>query len=102
MIYELEFRESALKEWSKLGATVKTQLKNKLTEVLTKVLTNPRIAGAKLSGASDLYQIKLRQSGYRLVYEVDNTRIIVSVIAIGKRERNKVYKKALGRLNKKI
>ena len=94
MIYELEFKTSAHREWKKLGATVQAQLKKKLK----KILEEPRIPGAKLSGAHNLYKIKLRQSGYRLVYEVDDQTITVSVIAVGKRERNRVYKTAAKRL----
>jgi len=93
MSYELEFKKSALKEWKKLGATVQTQLKKKLIEVLG----NPRIPANKLSGSTNLYKIKLKQAGYRLVYEVNDQIITVTVIAIGKRERSSVYKTALER-----
>ncbi len=95
MTYELEFKKSALKEWNKLGATVKEQFKKKLTEVLE----GPRIPSAKLSGANDLYKIKLRQAGYRLVYEVNDKIITVTVISVGKRERGDFYKTAIKRTN---
>ncbi len=39
MIYELEFDPRVLKEWHKLGDTVKCQFKKKLADVLV----NPRI-----------------------------------------------------------
>ena len=95
MTYDLEFKTSAYKEWKKLGATIQTQFKKKLK----KILENPRIPGAKLSGANDLYKIKLRQSGYRLVYEVNDQTVTVSVVAVGKRERSRVYKTAVKRIN---
>ncbi|MDW1465652.1 type II toxin-antitoxin system RelE/ParE family toxin, partial [Vibrio sp. YT-16] len=43
--------------------------------------------------------IKLRQSGYRLVYKVEDDVIIVTVLAVGKRERSDVYRKAMKRLD---
>ncbi len=46
----------------------------------------------------DCYKIKLRSVGYRLVYRVYDDRIVVQVIAVGKRERNEVYKAAAGRV----
>ena len=52
---------------------------------------------AQLSGQSDRYKIKLRSVGYRLVYEVRDKRLIVVVVAVGKRERNAVYKAAANR-----
>jgi len=95
MTYDLEFKKSALKEWNKLGATVKEQFKKKLTVALE----GPRIPNAKLSGANDLYKIKLRQAGYCLVYEVNDEIITVTVISVGKRERGNVYKAAMKRTN---
>ena len=94
MTYELEFRKSALKEWKKLGSTVQEQLKKKLIEVLD----NPHIPSNKLSGATNLYKIKLRQAGYRLVYSVDDSVVTVTIISVGKRDGNKVYKTAMKRM----
>ena len=37
------------------------------------------------------YKIKLCTSRFRLVYEVIDNLLIISVIAVGKRERNEVY-----------
>ncbi|WP_342170246.1 type II toxin-antitoxin system RelE family toxin [Rickettsia endosymbiont of Seladonia tumulorum] len=42
--------------------------------------------------------MKLKSVGYRLVYEVDDNRIIILVLAIGKRNRNEVYNKLSSRL----
>lgn len=95
MTYELEFKKTALKEWKKLGSTVQQQFKKKLSEVLE----NPHIQSAKLSGANKLYKIKLRQAGYRLVYEVNDSIITVTVISVGKRDKGKVYKVAMKRTN---
>jgi mRNA interferase RelE/StbE len=94
MTYSLEFKKSALKEWQKLGATVKEQFKKKLHERLE----NPHVPSAVLTGAQNLYKIKLRQAGYRLVYEVRDDIITVTVIAVGKRSKNEVYELALARL----
>ncbi|EFB1519630.1 TPA: type II toxin-antitoxin system RelE/ParE family toxin [Escherichia coli] len=56
MAYFLDFDERALKEWRKLGSTVREQLKKKLVEVLE----SPRIEANKLRGMPDCYKIKLR------------------------------------------
>jgi mRNA interferase RelE/StbE len=87
MTYKLKFDKRALKEWEKLGHPVKAQFKKKLEERLE----NPRVPNAKLSGHADRYKIKLRSAGYRLVYQVFDDEIVVSVIAIGKRENSDVY-----------
>ena len=95
MTYELVFKKTALKEWHKLGATIQAQFTKKLKEVLG----NPKVASAKLSGANNLYKIKLRQSGYRLAYEVDDQVVTVTVIAVGKRDGGKVYRAAMKRMS---
>lgn len=94
MTYSLEFKESALKEWRKLDGTIRAQFKKKLAERLEQ----PRVASARLSGMADCYKIKLKNAGYRLVYQVDDQRIVVIVVAVGKRENFAVYRSAEGRL----
>jgi mRNA interferase RelE/StbE len=94
MNYSLEFKESALKEWKKLDGAIRAQFKKKLAERLER----PRVASARLSGMTDCYKIKLKNAGYRLVYQVDDKRIVVIVVAVGKRENFAVYQSAEGRL----
>jgi mRNA interferase RelE/StbE len=93
MSYELQFLPSALKEWQKLGSTIREQFKKKLAERLK----TPRVPGDALHGLSDHYKIKLRSAGYRLVYRVEDTTITVTVVAVGKRERSEVYRAASSR-----
>lgn len=93
--YRLAFLPSARKEWDKLGSNVREQFKKKLAERLA----DPHVASARLSGMPDCYKIKLRAAGYRLVYRIDETAIMVVVVAVGRRDRNLIYKTALGRLD---
>ena len=90
MTYKLRFHELALTEWNKLDGSIKSQFKKKLTERLEQ----PRVQSSALSGMKDCYKIKLRQLGYRMVYRVDDYFVSVTVIAIGKRDKEKVYQDA--------
>ena len=90
MSYELGFVDAALKEWRKLDQNTEDQFKKKLAERLS----NPHVPSARLSGGQNRYKIKLRSLGYRLVYEVREETSTVVVLAVGKRERNAVYKAA--------
>lgn len=94
MTYSLEFDERALKEWRKLGDTVREQLKKKLASILL----NPHIEANRLHSLPDCYKIKLRSSGYRLVYQVIDREVVVFVVAVDKREGEEVYRKATDRL----
>ena len=93
--YKLAFLPSALKEWHKLGDNIRQQFKKKLVERLER----PDVPSARLSGMENCYKIKLRAAGYRLVYRVDERIVTVIVVAVGRRDRNLVYKIAAGRVS---
>lgn len=93
MTYKLKFLPTARKEWDKLGSTVREQFKKKLKERIS----DPEIPGDRLTGQKNYYKIKLRSSGYRLVYEVEKKIVTIYVIGVGKRDKSLVYKKALKR-----
>lgn len=94
MSYKLRFHELALIEWRKLDGSIRIPLKKKLAERLV----NPRVPSAALSGMADCYKIKLQGLGYRLVYRVEEDVLFVTVIAVGKRDKNQVYAAAQGRI----
>ena len=94
MTYELIFKTEALDEWKKLDNSIKIQRK----KVLAKRLESSRVESAKLSSMQDCYKIKLRTTGYRLVYHVKDQTITVTVIAVGRRDKNSVYENAIKRL----
>jgi len=94
MSFKLRFKEQALQEWQDLAPSIREQFAKKLQTLKE----NPRVESARLSGLKNCYKIKLRKAGFRLVYEVRDQELIILVIAIGKRERNSVYKAAAKRL----
>ncbi|TFT83203.1 hypothetical protein E4V48_01565 [Proteus mirabilis] len=56
------------------------------------------VASAKLRNMPNCYKIKLRASGFRLVYQVIDDMLIIAVVAVGKREKSQVYNLASERL----
>ena len=92
--FKLRFHRHALVEWKSLDSSVREPLKKKLAERLE----NPHILTAALSGMADCYKIKLLRVGYRLVYRVDGDILFVTVIAVGKRDKSRVYSAAKTRL----
>ncbi len=93
MSYKLKFLPSAWKEWEKLDNSIRQTFKKKLEERLE----NPCVPSSRLSGFANHYKIKLRQAGYRLVYEVIEEDICVLVVTVGKRDNNAVYQTARSR-----
>ncbi len=94
--YKLRFMPEALEEWRSLDGSVQAPLK----KLLAKRLDNPRVPGGELHGAlAGCYKIKLRQQGVRLVYSVEDDHLLVTVIAVDKREDGVVYESAIARLS---
>ena len=93
--YQLRFDEDALKEWRRLDNSVRQEFKT----ALERRLEDPVIESARLSGElSHCFKIKSKKSGYRLIYTVERNILIVTVIAIGKREALSAYMKAKKRI----
>ena len=89
--YTLQFLPSALKEWTALDGSLKAVFK----KLLAARLVQPHVPGSALRGdLHGCYKIKLRQQGYRLVYEVRDDALVVVVITVGKREDAAVYEMA--------
>ena len=86
MSYELEFAKAALKKFYKLNPQIADQFIRKLEAILE----NPKIPKNKLSGSNDLYKIKLRSAGYRLVYKVIDDRVVILVLDVDRRDT--IYK----------
>ena len=86
MSYKLKFLPSALKEWRKLSPEIKALFKKQLQ----RRLETPHIDSARIRGYHNHYKIKLRNVGYRLVYEAEDNEITVYVICVGRRDT--IYK----------
>ena len=98
MNYNIIFHPEAKKELDSLDGSVKI----KVLKQINKLKTNPILgydlgnkAGIDLTGYRKLYADKKK---IRIVYEIIEDEILVSIIAIGKREDLEVYKTALKRM----
>lgn len=94
MTYKVKFRQDAEKEWFCLDKAIQKQFAKKLKERAE----NPHIPSSKLKTMPGCYKIKLRASGFRLVYQEIDDKLIVAVVAVGKRESSDVYRVASERI----
>ena len=93
--YELKFDEEALREWKRLDGSIRSEF----LPSLERRLENPIIESARLSGElAGCFKIKSKKTGYRLIYTVRDKVLIVTVIAIGKRDNLSAYLKAKKRI----
>jgi mRNA interferase RelE/StbE len=89
--YELQFGRHALKQWLRLDLSIRKQF----TRKLDKILDHPHVLSTKMHGYKDAYRVKLRKAGYRLGYRVLDEKVVVVVISVGVRDKNRVFDFAL-------
>jgi mRNA interferase RelE/StbE len=85
--YRVELTKSAKKEFDKLPA----RIQNKVIEALSLLKEKPLsdlLQTKRLKGALNLYRIRI--GDYRIVYEVQKSRLLVLVIKVG--HRREVYR----------
>ncbi|WP_461129994.1 type II toxin-antitoxin system RelE family toxin [Spirosoma aerophilum] len=83
-VYVIEFEEAALRDLKKLSKQVQIQI----LDVIEGLAINPRPAGVEpLTQFKGLYRV--RSGNYRIVYSIEDQKLIVTVAAIA--DRNKIY-----------
>jgi len=82
--FELVFKKSVLKD---LGALPKKDLL-RLLDKIRLLADNPRPAGCEKLSTLERYRI--RQGNYRVVYEIQDQRLLVLVVKVG--HRREVYR----------
>jgi mRNA interferase RelE/StbE len=85
--YELRITDAAAKE---LDALPRTKDRQAVTSRILGLAEEPRPPGCvKLSGLEELYRV--RQGPYRIVYTIEDDRLVVIVIRVA--DRKDVYRK---------
>ena len=83
--YELRIKKSAAKE---LEAVSRKTDRQRLVQQIQSLADNPRPSGCQKLSGSNKYRI--RQGNYRIVYSVEDDKLVVYVVKIG--DRKDVYK----------
>jgi mRNA interferase RelE/StbE len=81
--YTILILPSAQKQLSKLSNAIATRIEDKMMELEQ----DPRPAGCKKLKGRDAWRIRI--GDYRVIYEINDGRLIVTVITIG--HRKEVY-----------
>lgn len=82
--YELVFRKSVAKD---LRAFPKHDVKRIMQRVRA-LANDPRPPGCEKLSGEERYRV--RQGAYRIIYEIEDSRLIVLVVKVGR--RNNVYR----------
>lgn len=83
--YDIELSASAARSLRKLDETTRRRIASKIDALAI----DPRPPGAvKLSGTDNIYRMRFRD--YRILYTIEDRKLIVLVVAIG--HRRDVYR----------
>jgi len=82
--YKLLFKRSAEKELRKIPSSYLSKILKKIGELTE----NPRPPGVQMLKGEDRY-FRFRHGDYRVIYEVDDPKLEVTIIKIG--HRREVY-----------
>ena len=82
--YELVFRKSVAKD---LRALPKNQVK-RIMQRIGSLADDPRPAGCEKLSGQERYRV--RQGVYRIIYEIEDTRLMLLVVKVG--HRREVYR----------
>ncbi len=75
----------------------KTNQRRIIKTIRKKLTTKPKEFGKPLTGNLKGYW-KLRVGKYRVIYEIEEEKVLVYVIMIGYRRNEEIYKKVISRL----
>lgn len=79
--YRVEFTPAAERQFDKLAATLRAQLRPHID----RLALDPRPPGCKkLKGAPALYRIRV--GNYRVIYQVRDQQLVVSVVKVADRK----------------
>lgn len=85
MTYQIQFSNGAAKQIKKLPADIKERIDKKILDLAIE----PRPNGVKkLQGDDNSYRIRV--GDYRIIYEIEDDILLVTVIKI--KHRNEVYR----------
>ncbi len=85
MAYEIVFRDDARKTFQRLDRAVQRRLER----VIERLAENPR-PGQATQLVSDPQTWRVRPGDWRILYEIDDERLVVLVLDV--RHRSKVYR----------
>ena len=83
MSFELAIHPGAEKEWAKLDGSIKRRFKEKLAN---ERLKRPRVAKDALRELPDCYKIKITTPQYRLIYHVNDSKRLLTILAVATRD----------------
>jgi len=99
-MYNFKFHPQAKEELKKLNNSIQILFTKKLKQILNTPEIGIKLGNKNNLNLTGLKKVYFNNKKHRIVYEIIEDKIIIYIIAVGKRENMEVYKKASARYNK--
>jgi len=100
-MYKFEFHPEAKEELKKLNNSIQILFTKKLKQILNAPEIGINLGNKNNLKLAGLRKVYFNNKKHRIVYETIEDKVIIYIVAVGKREEMDVYKKADSRVNKK-
>jgi len=98
-MYNFKFHPEAKEELKKLNNSIQILFTKKLKQILNAPEIGIKLGNKNNLNLTGLKKVYFNNKKHRIVYEIIEDKVIIYIIAVGKREDMEVYKKANSRIN---
>ncbi len=98
-MYNFEFHPEAKKELTKFNNSIQILFTKKLKQILNAPEIGIKLGNKNNLKLAGLKKVYFNNKKHRIVYKIVEEKILIYIIAVGKREEMDVYKKANMRVN---
>jgi len=98
-MYNFDFHPEAKEELKKLNNSIQILFTKKLKQILNTPEIGIKLGNKNNLNLTGLKKVYFNNKKHRIVYEIIKEKVMIYIIAVGKREQMDVYKKADSRVN---
>ena len=97
-MYNFRFHPEAKEELSKLNKSIQILFTKKLKQILNTPEIGINLGNKNNLNLTGLKKVYFNNKKHRIVYEVIQSKVMIYIVAVSKRDKMDVYKKANSRL----
>ena len=99
-MYNFEFHPEAKEELKRLNNSIQILFTKKLKQILNAPEIGIKLGNKNKLKLAGLKKVYFNNKKHRIVYEIIEDKVMIYIVAIGKREEMEVYRKADSRVNR--
>jgi len=98
-VYQVVFHEDVNKDLKELGHSTTTLVLKKIQKIANNPFIGIALGNQANNTLAGYLKVYVDNKRVRIVYKIEDKKIEIFIVAVGKRDKMKVYKKASTRVN---